>query len=445
MKLHPGFRAAVLAVVAIVFAFSATCYAAGGGETAGAAATIPQGTVITLKNWQQYKGFMPYGMQQMFAGTYHWKFPASFQMEIGPRHHYAPPKTFTENTEKYASQVKVVNLPNGGHSISGYVAGLPFPNPTDPMKGYKILVNEWYRYVPYIICSAAYGYQLILEDRFGNETTLATPLVYRRLSHISDYDYPITDPHAQGIDYSEWVEVLLPEQDKYTQNLTLYYNDPSKPEVVVLFIPALRRSLRLSTAARCAPFVGTDWTQDDVRTGFNGGIVRWDSTFLREQPVITLTTVDRMKFSNWKNYYPGVIWPEPSWAKYETRPSYVIDVRRIPSERAGYCYGKQIMYVDKENYDLYWKDIYDSSMKYWKALVGDHIASPVPHEGMQFETGNLIERVYDMQSAHFSIVVSSDPRGNWDHNNGECKNYNGMNYDNVVKYSTAAGLALVLR
>ncbi|MBF6569971.1 MAG: DUF1329 domain-containing protein [Candidatus Binataceae bacterium] len=406
---------------------------------------LAQGTVITPQNWWQYKNYMPAGMQALFAGAYHWKFPANFQMVVGPSHRFAPPKSYQENTEKYSAEVKIVQLPGGGHSLSGYVAGLPFPRPADPLKGWKILVDEWYRYVPYLICSAPSGYQLSLNDRFGHAAQLRTPLVYRRLSHISDPGMPLTDPQAQGIDYSEWIEVLQPEESRYSQNLTLYYDDPAKPEDVFLFIPALRRSLRLSSAARCSPFVGTDWTQDDVRTGFNGGIIRWQAEWLKNQRILTLITANPEDFGSWSNYYRGVLFPKPSWAKFELRDSYVIDVRRIRSQRPGYCYGKQVMYIDQENYNLYWKDIYDSSMHYWKALIGDHIASPVPGEGMQAETGNLIESVYDMQNGHSSIAISTDPEGGWVHNNQACRNYQGVNYDNVARYSTAAGLAQVLR
>jgi hypothetical protein len=33
---------------------------------------IPSGTAITMANWQQYKDFMPEGMQAFFAGLYFW-------------------------------------------------------------------------------------------------------------------------------------------------------------------------------------------------------------------------------------------------------------------------------------------------------------------------------------------------------------------------------------
>jgi hypothetical protein len=39
-----------------------------------------------------------------------------------------------------------------------------------------------------------------------------------------------------------------------------------------VFVPALRRSLRLSVSARCSPLFGTDMMRDDQRVGWNGGV-----------------------------------------------------------------------------------------------------------------------------------------------------------------------------
>jgi hypothetical protein len=115
---------------------------AGRGEAAGEN-SIPPGTIITLQNWRQYKAFMPDGMQALFAGTYMFKLPADFRMEVGPLTVYPLPAIYRENTEKYSHPVEAKTLPDGRNTITGYVAGLPFPNPSEPRKGYKILVDNW--------------------------------------------------------------------------------------------------------------------------------------------------------------------------------------------------------------------------------------------------------------------------------------------------------------
>ncbi|MBF6571440.1 MAG: DUF1329 domain-containing protein [Candidatus Binataceae bacterium] len=411
-------------------------------EAASDTQPIPAGTVITLKNWQQYQQYMPEGMRVLFAGNGFWKMPPDFQMVIGPTSSYPLPKEYIANTEKYSGQVKIEDTPGGGHAITGYVAGLPFPNPADPLKGYKILVNNWYHYVPYLICGNSN--QQLLEDRFGNTTSSRMAMVDRRLSHISDAGQPINDPRAQGIDYSEWGMVLEPEQQKYTETLTLYYVDPSKPEDSFLFAPNLRRVIRESSSSRCAPAAGSDWIPDDFRGGFNGGIARFDADYLHDQPILTLINADPAMFGNRAAYYP-TFFPRPELGKWEVHDTYVINIVRIPSQRSGYCYGKQITYVDKDTYLILWKDIYDAAMKFTKIDMVEHIAGPVTGAGIQRETVNSVQTIWDPARAHLSWWATSAPGGKELLNNENCRNVNGQNYDDVSRYSTSGGLTQVMR
>jgi hypothetical protein len=198
-----------------------------------------------------------------------------------------------------------VNLPDGRHTISGYVSGLPFPKPTQPQQGLKILIDNWFAYVPYLICGNTYSG---CEDRFGNVYRQMANFVYRRLSHIGDPGQPLNDPQAQGTDYSEYVEVIFPEQAKYTTDLTIYYTDYAKAEDTFLFIPSLRRSLRLSTAARCTPFVGSDLILDDPRVnGFNGGFARFDANMLKEQRILGDIQENVDIVDNWSNFYQPAV------------------------------------------------------------------------------------------------------------------------------------------
>ncbi|MGH7905186.1 MAG: DUF1329 domain-containing protein [Candidatus Binataceae bacterium] len=428
-------RAGLITLLALIALVPMSAAAAG-------PAPIAPGTVITLKNWTQYKQFMPEGMQRLFSGKYYWKLPQDFQMMIGPTSSYPPPKVYLDNTEKYSGKVRIETLPDGRHTITGYVAGLPFPNPSAPMKGYKILVNYWYHYVPYLVCGNDNHQQL--EDRYGNTTAYRMALVDRRLSHISDIGQPINDPHAQGIDYSEYEMVLEPEQMKYTETLTIYYTDPSKPEDDFLFAPNLRRVIRESSSSRCAPAFGSDWIPDDFRGGFDGGIARFDATYLRDQQILTLVNAAPKVYGNLANYYP-MFFPRPQLGKWEVQDMYVVDVRRIPSQRAGYCYGKQIMYIDKNAYLILWKDIYDEHMKFAKIDMVNHIAAPVPGEGIQRETDNQVSTIWDNDKEHLSWWGTSGPDGRQLVNNQNCRNVDGINYDDIGRYSSVGGLTQVMR
>jgi len=62
---------------------------------------IPIGTKITTKNWEQYKAFLPLGMQKLFAGIYYWKIPPDAVLEVAPAVHDFLLKSWIERTEKY--------------------------------------------------------------------------------------------------------------------------------------------------------------------------------------------------------------------------------------------------------------------------------------------------------------------------------------------------------
>jgi hypothetical protein len=401
--------------------------------------SVPQpGTVITMQNWQQYKNSMQEGLQILFAGQYFWKFPADFQLEIGPTHDYPLPKRYLEDTEKYSKLVEIVDLPDGGRSIKGYVAGLPFPNPSDPQKAWKILVNSWFEYVPHITCAP--NNHVFLLDRFGNRTTETTATVYRQFSFASDPGVPTMDPSGGGIYYAEYTRVLQPEQSRYTTQLTLYYTDPAKSEDLFLFIPALRRTLRLSAASRCSPFVGTDFIQDDVKQLFNGGIARFDATLAGEPKILAITVADDKDSSDMNNYYP-MLFPMPKVGKWEVRDSYLLDVRRIASQRTGYCIGKRMLSVDKQQLTQSWADLYDENMKYWKSISFQQIAHDVPGVGAVMYTGDYIVSGWDQQNNHASGWIANPPFGT----NELCSNLGGINYTDSKLYSSVSGLSSIMQ
>ena len=97
-------------------------------ETASSSSESVIGTTITAQNWHDYKNYMPDGMIALFQGKYFWRMPPDVAMPIGPTIIHPLPCDYREATEKYANQVKLVELPIGGLTLEGY-NGVPFPNP----------------------------------------------------------------------------------------------------------------------------------------------------------------------------------------------------------------------------------------------------------------------------------------------------------------------------
>ena len=424
----------------------ATSSSASGNDAAavpsdGAAATIAPGTRITMQNWQQYSQFMPDGMVDLFAGKYFWKMPADVEMDIGPTVINPLPRTYLEATEKYRGQTEIVQLPDGGLTLANYHGGLPFPNPAEPHEGWKILADFWFRYFPHIVVndSGNLGFQCTLNS-FGAVSCVKGMWEYRQHSYNTDPGVPATLPGSEGKFYTTWFMTVEPEQARYAANLLIAYTDLTKPQATYIFKPALRRAEQLSAAARCAS-EGSDTTPDDSFFGFDGDIPQFDSTLVAKRRIIDQLDIGTAGANLPEDYDMPLGWPKPTWGKWEVRDAYELDIRRIPSQARGYCYGKRIMYLDQQFYGALWEDLYDSDMKLWKIALLQPIVMKVPQLGPQNSAGAQISHFWNIQSNHATFSGPNDGHG-----------YNVLINDDVPKqyldlekYTTLGGLNQIMR
>lgn len=408
---------------------------------------LPVGTKITMSNWQKYQAYMPLGMIELFKGEYGWKMPNDIEMDVGPTHASGNlPQTWVSATEKYGPQTKVVVLPDGHYQIQNYQGGTPFPNPQAPYRGWKILANVFFAYVPaaYVKTSNSYG-SIWAVDRYGNVAASELAVVYRWTDYITDKGFPKKENYAPGTWYTEWLMQLAPEQAKYTASLALYYSDQQKhpyPDNYV-FVPALRRSLRLSTTARCSPVFGYDWTNDDAKlNGFNGSTATYTGKFLAERKIINLTLFNGADSGDYpNNYYAPLGFPKPSWGKWEIRKTDIADVTRIPSEAAGYCYSHRILYADEEFWSANWVDLFDSNQKLWKAIMYLNQIAAVPGGGYRWR--DIAESTaMDLQNHHETIWSSY---GNPNKQGAYLDLQSPKEYLNGTMYGSPSGLMQILR
>ena len=136
-----GFIAVLILVVCPMSAVAQISVNASKATADREAEPIPPGTTINLQNWQQYRQFMPDGMLALFEGKYAWKTPPDVALEVGPTIIHPLPRNYLAATEKFAGQVQLLELPDGGLTLRNYQGGTPFPNPQEPHKGWKILAN----------------------------------------------------------------------------------------------------------------------------------------------------------------------------------------------------------------------------------------------------------------------------------------------------------------
>lgn len=338
---------------------------------ASSAQTIPPGTKITVQNWKQYKNFMPLWLQAAYSGDYHWHIGSGpeFTITVGSTSDFPLPKKFRDDTEKYHNQAGLEKTSSGGYTIKGYTAGVPFPNPAEPDAAAKLMYNAWLPFRPFV--TRYYTWDRIV-DTYGNVSTEDTDDTFFELAYLSDEGYPTTTPYANGYFQAGHYFVAAPEQSKYTTELQLQPIDPTKLQELYAFLPSLRRSLRLSSAARCTPLLGTDYIADD------GAWLppNFAPTLLGEKKLLNLV-MDPAKAYDAKAYagggavasgsFPG--WPVAGSNHWELRDDYVIDMLALPI-LGNYCYSHRIFYIDKQTWigAQAGTEAYDRTNKLYKLL-----------------------------------------------------------------------------
>ncbi|MBV8774982.1 MAG: DUF1329 domain-containing protein [Deltaproteobacteria bacterium] len=423
---------------AIGAAASASQTSAARQDHSTASNAIPPGTTITMQNWRHYQQYMPDGMVALFEGKYFWKMPNDVSMEVGPTVIHPLPPNYLAATEKYSGQVRIVELPDGGLNLTGYQGGIPFPTPDEPHKGWKILANLWFRYIPHISVNT-YS-QGCYVNSFHSFSCDAGILVYRQLSYNTDPGIPATIPGAEGKFFTDYFEGTEPEQERYNADLKISYTDLTRPEDGYHFIPAYRRYQPESALARCAPGFGSDTTPEDYRAGYDSNITQVKVAFVGEKKILNLQDFTMPAEGYPHDFDLPLGWPKPSWGKWQLRDVYVINVSKLPEFARGYCYGKRVMYIDKQFYGALWENLYDSHDRLWKFLAVFRPAHQAPGIGPVDEALSYDESIWDIQNKHATFFL--DPTGD---NPIYLNQQAPGNYQDVERYTTPSGLNMIMR
>lgn len=451
MKKH---SAILLGFAAILFAVFHHPNAEAASSTLPAQAGIAPNTTITHQNWQQYQQFMSEGMIELFEGKQFWHLPKELRIEVGPSIPIPLPKRYLADTAEYSNRLKLVKTSSGGYVPIDYVAGLPFPHPLegDPkLRGQRIFWDAYYRYQPRVQSAPGFSYTL---DRFGNMTqTSEVRVVDSQLAYLSEINYPHTIPDGAPYYFARFEEQLAPEQGKYSAILDLTPSDPTELDDLYEYVPTLRKSLRLSQAARCAPVFGSDYLIDDQNGGPPGLPQLFQIDYLGEKKILTLEHAVPESFDSpatptqldGRYYYSGdvgiVPFPKPAMGKWELRDTYVLSLKRLPQFAKGYCYSERIMYVDKENYfgagEL---DLYDAPGKLSKTQLVFLYPVPIPSSGgdmAELLAGPYTGLLVNFRNKHVTIAPYMRSCINED-----CS---AAGYLDLTRYASPEGLMKIIR
>jgi hypothetical protein len=398
--------------------------------------TVAPGTKINMANWQQYKKFMPIGLWTIIGGNQFYKVPPDFEMDVVANQSIPLPKKYQQDTEKYSSQVSLGTNSFGGWDVKGYTAGVPFPNPSGANAGIEIVYNEYYAYIPHVITT--YSKLGFTEDKYGNRNVSEVREVNFKVKHLSDPGLPVNIPDVGDVYITYNNIIWVPEQSKYVNDLVIFYDDPGKLGETFVFVPSLRRSLRLSSAARCAPLVGSDYTADDERSMSIQPTI-FQAKFLGYKKILVMYPTDH--YADKSLYYPKVYFATPQAGKWMLRDVAVLDIRRTDQMARGYCYGSRMAYIDKETWQPIWMDLYDAQLKMWK--TGPSMYKPMALPGTEGDVatggggpGDGLYTFWDIQGDHITFDIQTDALIN---SNVPAE------YSDFTRWGTPAGMLQVMQ
>ena len=382
-------------------------------------AKFVNGTVYDQSNWKDIEEYLIPSFQKFIQDgklIINNTTKPDFEFKIGQKYHEASLK----NKGKFDVDKDGILIEISTGKAPGYYFGFPFPeiDAKDPKVAEKIMANNVaIRYRQTAIYDT--GSMTWVSGRSGVERKVIFGIdsffFPQRLSG------PIDNP--RGYLQLDMLTFYEPFDLRGTITMTQMYLDNS-PDSSFAYVPMLRRVRRVAAASnRSDPIVGSDMCIDDqwCWAGKNASM-NW--TFIGERQILgaitsskkeftklcpdgTLDRLDRkVNFGFEVNGFKGAPWC-PVDCVWIPRDVWVVEGK---AKDPYYLYGKQTMYVDKNTFTIWMKDVADKSGKYWKTYWQhyDYVETEDGPNSVSL-TGGVADSsvMYDVNSDHASLSQSS--------------------------------------
>ena len=368
-----------------------------------AGADVRPGDVITKANVDAIKPLVSPGVE--------WCVNHGMRMRIVPYRKVEWDRAYKAATETYNGQVQ---LAADGRSITGHVAGMPFPNvdPNDPQIALKIMWN--YEYKPFITDDADIRNFDADTGTVGEDASMQLDRHFL-LDHLRTLAYTArlyVDPKPERVNpdgvrtKGSLHPILEPFDLKGVGETTVRYLSPDRQDDTWLYLASLRRVRRLSSSQRSDALFGQDMDADSFG-GYAGQIPWFDWKYLGEREIVASFHSDAFPVKYCDG--PGDFIFCDAWEK---RKAYVVEgIPKMPQ----YAYGRRLLFIDTETYLIPFTDIADRSGELWKVLVNQfsfkrRATSSYGGEYADEMPFNPSVTVVDMQMNHATRVALPSPK-----------------------------------
>ena len=319
---------------------------------------------ITKDNMDQYADQLPVAAQAMLKA-----YPNIFKMNVYPtRRTAAFPQWYYDNIKKNATTAKLINDGNG---VADVWASIPFPIPKN---GNEVIWNHLLRFEG-IVKDAKIVENIVYAN--GTRTDYEADL----LVHYPYYDPNVSkDDKKEGILWKYAFTTTAPSRDAGDGTLVLDNTDPGgKARKAWLYDPAERRVRRAPNLSFDTPDRALN-VIDDYEI-FSGSPERYDWKLIGKKEMYIPYNNNEVNSPNRAMesvMAPGFI--PADVLRYELHRVWVVEATVKSKQR--HLYGKRVMYVDEDSWQIMVSDKYDNSGSLWRvAFSYPNIAPEVPLTG----------------------------------------------------------------
>jgi len=382
--------------------------------TGAIAAELPAGTVIDKSNIDAVKSdtFDGHSVASLLTDKVEWQVRNwNLKLTLDHAKPFPVEPRLVEATKTYSNQVK---FDSKSKEVTGYIAGVPFPDiqASDPDAGFKVMWNFYYAPRE---GDTVYNDSFILgiNGNSGLETKQAW--IYQRYyfkNRLLDKQPTVGDGSVAA---KTFLLAQYPEDIKGIGTFTVR-SDSAKFEDTWAYLKSARRARRLSGGAWMDPIGGSDILGDDNNV-FNAR-PSWYKNFKLVGKRWILAVTDGRKDnrvaskSGTVDEFPAIDLKNPPYwnpvEKWQPREVYVIEATP-PDEHP---YSKRVMYVDVDNFRPWYSENYDKKGEFWKFTMSE-MRSGVSEGGQKVLIYTGFD-VIDFKARHASIVPimgRSDPAG----------------------------------
>lgn len=359
MRLRTGIAMTTIAVMATYASFAG-------------AAELAAGTVINKANFDEVK-------TDTFEGkTIASMVPEHLEMQIRDyglaiklrkSTPYVLDPRLAEATAKYSGEVQYDAATN---EVTGYKAGLPFPDitPSDPNYAEKLVWNFYYASpTGQVMDFGRFAFLLIDKNKGLERTQHWSFLRYFMKNRLGGEASPVDG------DGSQFTRTLLfatfPHDIRGLGTYTIRYDGPQFEDQWA-YIKNARRTRRLPGGAWMDPIGGTDQLNDDLEIWNARPSWYQGYKFIEKRWVLTIahgsTAWDETKKGTPEEFPTVDLSNAPHWNpkdEWEPREVYVIEATP-PTEHP---YSKKILYMDTQIPRIHLGEAYNKNGEFWKWMM----------------------------------------------------------------------------